>query len=51
MHSIGSGATMARRSRQKVRASRRYGARQMAEAYVSLYREVAARPEPKRSVA
>jgi len=33
------------------RALRRYTARRMAEEYVALYRDVVARPEPRRSVA
>jgi glycogen(starch) synthase len=37
--------------RARGRALRRYGAARMAAEYVALYREVAARPEPKRSVA
>jgi hypothetical protein len=37
--------------RARGRALRRYGARRMAAEYVALSRELAARPEPKRSVA
>jgi len=42
-------ATMAERARG--RALRRYGADRMAKEYVALYRELASRPEQKRSVA
>jgi glycogen(starch) synthase len=42
-------AEMAERARR--RALRRYGAARMAAEYVALYRELAARPEQKRSVA